>query len=188
MYYMRKLINLIIDDITTLKIDAIVNSANKSLLGGGGLDYIIQRKAGIEMQNECRRIHNEKGGALPNGEAVVTTAGNLPCKFLIHAIAPRWLGGTKNEAEELCNAYLNSLIQANAIHAKTIAFPSLSTGVYRYPKQEAAEIAIGTVLSSLNSFENIEHVYFVCFEQENYQIYKTILSNLDDPNLEISII
>lgn len=183
-----KLVTLKQADITTFKVDAIINSANKSLLGGGGLDYIIQKKAGIDMQNECQRIHNKIGGTLPNGQAVITTAGNLPCKFLVHTVGPRWLGGSKNEAEELCNAYLNSLIKVNEIHAKTVAFPSISTGVYRYPKQEAAEIAIGTVLSSLPSFDTIEHVYFVCYEQENYEIYKSILSNLDDPNIEIIIL
>ncbi|NNG82600.1 macro domain-containing protein [Acinetobacter sp. ANC 5378] len=182
-----KLVTLINTDITEFTVDVIVNSANKSLLGGGGLDYIIQKKAGIKMQNECRRIHDEIGGSLANGHAVVTTAGNLPSKFLIHTVGPRWLGGTKNETEELCKAYLNSLIKANEVQAKTVSFPSISTGVYRYPKQEAAEIAIGTVLSSLPSFEHIEHVYFVCHDQENFEIYKTILSSLDDPNIKINI-
>lgn len=184
---MMKSVTLINTDITEFTVDVIVNSANKSLLGGGGLDYIIQKKAGIEMQNECQCIHDEIGGSLPNGQAIVTTAGNLPAKFLIHTVGPRWLGGSKNEAEELCNAYLNSLIKANEVHAKTVSFPSISTGVYRYPKQEAAEIAISTVLSILPSFEYIEHVYFVCFEKDNYDIYHTILSNLDDPNIQITI-
>lgn len=183
-----KKVTLLLSDITKYPVDAIVNSANKSLLGGGGLDYIIQKKVGIETQNECRSIHNEIGGSLPNGQAVVTTAGNLPAKFLIHTVGPRWLGGSKNEAEELYNAYLNSLIKANEVQAKTVSFPSISTGVYNYPKQEAAEIAIGTVLSSLPNFEYIEHVYFICYDQENYNIYKSILTNLDDPKIQINII
>ncbi|MFC6166560.1 macro domain-containing protein [Acinetobacter terrestris] len=183
-----KSVTLINTDITEFTVDVIVNSANKSLLGGGGLDYIIQKKAGIEMQNECRRIHYNIGGSLPNGQAVVTMAGNLSAKYLIHTVGPRWLGGSKNEAEELCNAYLNSLVKANEIKAKSISFPNISTGVYNYPKLKAAEIAIGTVLSSLPSFEHIEQVYFVCYDQENYNIYKSILSNLDDPKIQINIV
>ena len=183
-----KKITLIQNDITKLEVDVLVNSANKSLLGGGGLDYIIQKKAGIEMQNECRRIHYNIGGSLPNGQAVVTMAGNLSAKYLIHTVGPRWLGGSKNEAEELCNAYLNSLVKTNEIKAKSISFPNISTGVYNYPKLKAAEIAIGTVLSSLPSFEHIEQVYFVCYDQENYNIYKSILSNLDDPKIQINIV
>ena len=185
---MMKSVTLINTDITEFTVDVIVNSANKSLLGGGGLDYIIQKKAGIEMQNECRRIHYNIGGSLPNGQAVVTMAGNLSAKYLIHTVGPRWLGGSKNEAEELCNAYLNSLVKANEIKAKSISFPNISTGVYNYPKLKAAEIAIGTVLSSLPSFEHIEQVYFVCYDQENYNIYKSILSNLDDPKIQINIV
>lgn len=183
-----KKITLVQDDITKFTVNAIVNSANKSLLGGGGVDYIIHKKAGAEMQKECRRIHDEIGGSLPNGHAVVTTAGNLPAQFIIHTVGPRWLDGSKNEAEDLCNAYLNSLIKANDILAKSISFPNISTGVYNYPKQEAAEIAIGTVLSSLPNFEHIEHVYFICYDQENYNIYKSILTNLDDPKIQINII
>ena len=185
---MMKSVTLINTDITEFTVDVIVNSANKSLLGGGGLDYIIQKKAGIEMQNECRRIHYNIGGSLPNGQAVVTMAGNLSAKYLIHTVGPRWLGGSKNEAEELCNAYLNSLVKANEIKAKSISFPNISTGVYNYPKLKAAEIAIGTVLSNLPSFEHIEQVYFVCYDQENYNIYKSILSNLDDPKIQINIV
>lgn len=183
-----KKITLILNDITKINVDAMVNSANKSLLGGGGVDYIIHKKAGTKMQQECRRIHDEIGGSLSNGQAVVTTAGHLPAQFIIHTVGPRWLGGSKNEAEELCNAYLNSLVKANEIQAKNLSFPNISTGVYNYPKQEAAEIAIGTVLSSLPRFEHIEHVYFVCYDQENYNIYNSILSNLDDPQIQISII
>ena len=182
-----KKVTLLQTDITTLKVDAIVNSANKSLLGGGGVDYIIHKKAGAEMQQECHRIHDDIGGSIPNGQAVVTTAGNLPAQFIIHTVGPRWLGGSKNEAEELCNAYLNSLVKANEVQAKRLTFPNISTGVYNYPKQEAAEIAIGTVLSSLPSFEYIQHVYFICFDQENYNIYASILSNLDDPKIQINI-
>jgi len=185
---MMKSVTLINTDITEFTVDVIVNSANKSLLGGGGLDYIIQKKAGIEMQNECRRIHYNIGGSLPNGQAVVTMAGNLSATYLIHTVGPRWLGGSKNEAEELCHAYLNSLVKANEIKAKSISFPNISTGVYNYPKLKAAEIAIGTVLSSLPSFEHIEQVYFVCYDQENYNIYKSILSNLDDPKIQINIV
>lgn len=183
-----KKITLVQNDITKINVDAMVNSTNKSLLGGGGVDYIIHKKAGTEMQQECRRIHDEIGGSLPNGQAVVTTTGNLPAKHSIHTVGPRWLGGSKNEAEELCNAYLNSLVKANEVKAKSISFPNISTDVYNYPKQEAAEIAIGTVLSSPSSFEHIEHVYFICYDQENYNIYESILSNLDDSQIQINIL
>lgn len=176
------------NDITLFNIDAIINSANKSLLGGGGLDYVIHKKAGLSMREECKHIHDQIGGVLANGQAVITTAGNLPARFVIHCVGPRWLGGDKNEASELCDAYLNSLVLANNHNCKVIAFPSISTGVYRFPKQTAAEIAIGTVLSTLPTFNHIEQVYFVCPDQENYQIYQSILLNIDDPNLQISII
>lgn len=182
----RKKVTLIHGDITNLAVDAIVNSANKSLLGGGGLDYIIHEKAGLLMKQACIELHKQKGGC-PTGQAEVTTAGDLPANYVIHAVGPRWLDGQHNELDLLCSAYSNALIRANEVKAKKVAFPSISTGVYGFPKQLAGEIAIGTVLSTLPDYSCIDEVVFVIKDAENYQIYQNILSNLHDENLEIKI-
>lgn len=179
-------IHLINGDITLLSIDAMVNSANKSLLGGSGLDYIIHKKAGSLMKAECIKINTEKGGCL-TGQVEVTTPGNLPAKYLIHAVPPRWLNGEKGEQQLLCNAYSNALNKAAEIKAKTVSFPNMATGVYSFPKQIAAEIAIGTILSQLPSYSEIQQVFFVCHDLVNYEIYKRILVQIEDPKIEIFI-
>ena len=181
-----KKVHLIQADITAFAVHAIVNSANKSLLGGGGLDYVIHKKAGPLMKEECIRLNQEKGGC-PTGQAEVTTAGNLPAKYLIHAVGPRWLDGEHNEPQLLCDAYSNALFKANEIHALTVSFPCISTGVYGFPPQKAAEIAIGTILSMLPQYDHVAEVFFICREDENYLIYKNLLSNIDDPNIQIMI-
>lgn len=181
-----KKVNLIQGNIINLPVDALVNSANKSLLGGGGLDYIIHKKAGPLMRAECIRINKEKGGCL-TGQAEVTTAGNLQAKFLIHAVPPRWLNGDNDEYQLLCDTYSSALQKAEEIKAKTVSFPNIATGVYAFPKQVAAEIAIGTVLSLLPSYNEIQEVLFVCHELVNYEIYKRILEQINDPNIEIII-
>jgi O-acetyl-ADP-ribose deacetylase (regulator of RNase III) len=181
-----KKVNLLHDDITNFSVDAIVNSANKSLLGGGGLDYIIHKKAGPLMKAECIRINQEKGGC-PTGQAEITMAGDLPAEYLIHAVGPRWLDGKNNETQLLCDAYSNALIRANEVGIRTVSFPNISTGVYNFPRRLAAEIAIGTVLSSLPKYQNIEEVFFICRDIENYLIYKEILSMIDDFNINIEI-
>ena len=181
-----KKVHLIIGDITEISVDVIVNSANKSLLGGGGLDYIIHKKAGPLLKAECIRINTEKGGCL-TGQAEVTTAGNLSAKFLIHAVPPRWLNGEKGEQQLLCDTYSNALKKAEEIKAKTVSLPNMATGVYSFPKQVAAEIAIGTVLSQLPSYNEIQQVFFVCHDSLNYEIYKQILGQIEDPNIEILI-
>lgn len=180
----RKKVTLIHGDITNLAVDAIVNSANKSLLGGGGLDYVIHKKAGLLMKQACIELHKQKGGC-PTGQAEVTTAGDLPSKYIIHAVGPRWLDGQHNELDLLCSTYSNALIRANEVQAEKVAFPSISTGVYGFPKQLAGEIAIGTILSTLANYPSVNHVYFVVQDFENYEIYQNILSNLHDENLEI---
>lgn len=181
-----KTIHLINGDITLLSIDAMVNSANKSLLGGSGLDYIIHKKAGPLMKAECIKINAEKGGCL-TGQVEVTTPGNLPAKFLIHAVPPRWLNGEKGEHQLLCDTYSNALKKAEEIKAKTVSFPNMATGVYSFPKQVAAEIAIGIVLSQLPSYNEIQQVFFVCHDAVNYRIYKRILGQIEDPKIEILI-
>ena len=138
------------------------------------------------MTEECVRLNQEKGGC-PTGQAEVTTAGNLPAKYLIHAVGPRWLDGEHNEPQLLCDAYSNALFKANEIHALTVSFPCISTGVYGFPPQKAAEIAIGTILSMLPQYDHVAEVFFICREDENYLIYKNLLSNIDDPNIQIMI-
>lgn len=182
-----KLVQLILADITTISVDIIVNSANKSLLGGGGLDYIIHKKAGPLMKEACIQLNKEKG-IRPVGSVELTTAGDLPAKYIIHAIAPRWLNGNHNEEQLLCDAYWNALNKANEVQAKIVSFPNLGTGVYKLPKRKAAEIAIGTILPALAYSPSISKVLFVCHGVENYEIYKEIMSNLEDPSIEVKII
>lgn len=182
----RKKVSLIRCDITSLPVDAIVNSANKSLLGGGGLDYIIHKKAGSQMKDACIELHQQKGGC-KTGQAEVTIAGDLPAQFVIHAVGPRWLDGQHSETELLCSAYASALGKAEEVQATTVSFPSISTGIYRFPKQLAAEIAIGTVLSTLLNYAFIEHVFFVCDDLDNFKIYQSILSQLHDDKIGILI-
>ncbi len=181
-----KKVSLIHGDITTLPVDALVNSANKSLLGGGGLDYVIHKKAGILMKNACKKLNTEKGGC-KTGHADVTIAGDLPAKFVIHAVGPRWLDGTRGEPQLLCNAYINALLRAEEVKAKTVSFPNISTGIYSFPQQLAAEIAIGTILSTLPTYSAIKHIFFVCKEIKHYETYKNILLGLEDSHIDILI-
>jgi O-acetyl-ADP-ribose deacetylase len=167
-------IQLIKGDITALTVDAIVNAANSSLLGGGGVDGAIHRKGGPAILAECMKIRNRQGGC-NTGEAVITTGGNLPATFVIHTVGPVWNGGKKNESELLFQCYTNSLQLVLDNNIKSIAFPNISTGIYHFPKHKAAEIAI----SAINSFERKEElneIIFVCFDEENYNIYKKLLS------------
>lgn len=166
-------IKLVKGDITKIAVDAIVNAANSSLMGGGGVDGAIHRAGGKIIHEECMKIVEKQGGC-PTGEAVYTPAGNLPAKFVIHTVGPIWYGGKKNEEELLKNCYVNSLKLAENLNLKTISFPNISTGVYHFPKDKAANIAIESVKSF--SSKRIETVYFVCFDEENYQLYLEILS------------
>jgi O-acetyl-ADP-ribose deacetylase (regulator of RNase III) len=166
---------LIKGDITKIKVDAIVNAANSSLLGGGGVDGAIHRAGGKAILEECIAIRNKQGGC-KTGEAVITTAGNLPAKYVIHTVGPVWNGGNKNEESLLASAYRNSLLLAAENEVKTIAFPNISTGVYGFPKQKAAEIAVQTVRDFLKEKSGIEKVVFVCYDDENYKLYEKLLS------------
>ncbi|MDY6800124.1 MAG: O-acetyl-ADP-ribose deacetylase [Bacteroidota bacterium] len=163
-------IELIQDDITKLEVDAIVNAANKSLLGGGGVDGAIHRAAGSELLEECKTLNG-----CQTGKAKITKGYHLPAKFVIHTVGPVWHGGQNNESELLANCYNNSLKLALQNNIKTIAFPNISTGVYGFPKDKAAEIAIKTVTDFLNHNNKIEKVYFVCFDNENYNLYQEML-------------
>ena len=165
-------IEVIQGDITKLRVDAIVNAANERLLGGGGVDGAIHRAAGNELLEECRKI-----GGCPTGEARITKGYNLPTKFVIHTVGPIWRGGYVNEIDLLRNAYVNSLKLATDHKVESIAFPNISTGVYGFPKSAAAEIAINAVKNYLDKNKLPKKVYFVCFDDENFEIYqKKLLS------------
>ncbi|HOW32246.1 MAG TPA: O-acetyl-ADP-ribose deacetylase [Bacteroidales bacterium] len=164
-------IELIQGDITKLAVDAIVNAANQSLLGGGGVDGAIHRAAGPGLLEECRSI-----GGCPTGEARTTRGYNLPAKFVIHTVGPVYHGGKYGEAEKLASCYRSSLKLAVDNGLKTIAFPNISTGVYGYPKEEASQLAIAVVKQFLAGDETIEKVVFCCFDHENYSLYHRLLS------------
>ena len=169
------MIKVIKGDITKVKADAIVNAANTTLLGGGGVDGAIHRAGGPEILVECRRI-----GGCPTGEAVITTAGKLPAKYVIHAVGPVWRGGQNNEDQLLASAYLNSLKIAEKYNLKTIAFPNISTGVYRFPKERAAKIALQTIINFLKNSRVVKEVIFVCYDDENYEIYKKMTDKMEN--------
>ena len=171
------MIQLIKGDITKIKVDAIVNAANSSLLGGGGVDGAIHRAGGPAILEECRAIRAKQGGC-PTGEAVITTAGKLPAKYVIHTVGPVWFNGNKGERELLASCYRNSLQLAVENGVKSIAFPNISTGIYHFPKPEAAEIAIETVQRFLANDKSLENVFFVCFDDENFTLYKMNLATL----------
>ena len=167
-------ISLLQEDITTIKTDAIVNAANTSLLGGGGVDGAIHRKGGKEILEECIKIRNKQGGCAV-GEAVITTAGNLPSNFVIHTVGPVWNGDKEEKKALLAFCYENCLKLAESKQLKTIAFPNISTGIYHFPKNNAAMIAIETVKNF--TYNSIREVIFVCFDDENYKLYEDILSS-----------
>lgn len=172
---MDKRIKLIFGDITRLEVDAIVNAANTWLMGGGGVDGAIHRAGGPAILEECREIVARQGRCA-TGNAVITSGGKLPAKQVIHTVGPVWHGGNSNEAQLLKNAYLNSLKLAAEKDIETIAFPNISTGIYGFPKEKAAEIAIETVTEFLSKNDKIKQVYFVCFDQENYELYQRFIS------------
>ena len=161
-------------DITAIQVNAIVNAANNSLLGGGGVDGAIHRRGGPAILADCMKIRERQGGC-KTGEAVYTTAGNLPAKFVIHTVGPVWYEGGNREDELLRNCYLNSLKLADELGARSVAFPNISTGVYRFPKERAAEIAVKTVKEYGTGKTGIERVIFVCFDEENLKIYKELI-------------
>ncbi|SPD73441.1 conserved hypothetical protein [uncultured Desulfobacterium sp.] len=170
---MKDRIKIVEGDITKQDVDAIVNAANTSLLGGGGVDGAIHRAAGPELLEETRKI-----GGCPTGEARVSKGYRLPAKWVIHTVGPVWGGGNRNEEGLLANCYRNSLKEAERLGVKTIAFPSISTGVYRFPLERATEIALKETKKFLEKNKTMETVVFVCFGQEATKVYKEALGRI----------
>ena len=172
------ILELIKADITTIKADAIVNAANTSLLGGGGVDGAIHRKGGKAILDACVAIRN-KQGQCKTGNAVITTAGNLPAKYVIHTVGPVWRGGNSNEGDLLASCYRNSLTVAKSCRLKSIAFPSISTGIYGFPIELAAPIALMTTKTFLEENTGVfEKIIFVLFSDEDYDSYCRVYKNL----------
>lgn len=167
-----KNIKIVQGDITKIHTDAIVNAANTSLLGGGGVDGAIHRAAGKELLDECRTLNGCK-----TGEAKITKGYKLPARFVIHTPGPVWHGGSDGEPELLANSYRNSLRLAEENDCKTVAFPSISTGVYRFPLKQAASIALKTISEFLASSSSVEEVIMVCFSDEVKAVYDDALAS-----------
>lgn len=170
-----KHIKVIKGDITQIAVDAIVNAANTSLLGGGGVDGAIHRQGGAEILAECQKIRAKQGGCAV-GEAVVTTAGKLPAQYVIHTVGPVWQGGQHHEAEQLAHAYRNSFRLAEQLQLGTLAFPNISTGIYHFPKPLAAQIAYDVIRAELEQANSVKEVIFVCFDEDNFSLYQTMIA------------
>lgn len=165
-------ITLTDSDITTLTVDAIVNAANSSMLGGGGVDGAIHRAAGPDLLDECRAI-----GGCPTGEARITRGHRLPARFVIHTVGPIWKGGQHGEPELFASCYRSVFAIVKERHIRTIAFPAISCGIYGYPVPEAARIAIAETISGLNETEQIDRVIFTCFTRDVLEAYRNALRN-----------
>ncbi|WP_435896088.1 O-acetyl-ADP-ribose deacetylase [Oceaniferula spumae] len=163
-------------DITTLEVDAIVNAANSRLLGGGGVDGAIHRAAGPNLLTECETL-----GGCRAGQSKITKGYQLPAKHIIHTVGPIWHGGHNTEEEKLESCYLTSLQLCLEHHIKSIAFPCISTGVYRFPKQRAAEIAVATCTNFQNTHTEAPEITFCCFEKEDFDIYQQLLKTNENP-------
>ncbi len=171
-------IELFMGDITTLKVDAIVNAANQTLLGGGGVDGAIHRAAGPQLLEECRNL-----GGCPTGQAKLTRGYGLPAKYVIHTVGPVWQGGTHDESQILAQCYRNCLDLASVHGIKTIGFPNISTGVYGFPKEEAARIALREVGTYLSRYpDRFTKIIFALFDQDNVALYSRMIGEQDLPD------
>jgi O-acetyl-ADP-ribose deacetylase (regulator of RNase III) len=169
---------LLAGDITQQEVEAIVNAANSSLMGGGGVDGAIHRAGGPEILKQCKEII-KKINFLPTGEAVITTGGNLKAKYVIHTVGPIYKHGKNNEAALLRNAYRNSLKLAKEHGLKTIAFPSISTGAYRFPLEKAAKIALKTIIDFIKNENHFAEIRMVLFGEKVFSVYREILGSME---------
>jgi O-acetyl-ADP-ribose deacetylase (regulator of RNase III) len=166
-------LEVIVADITTLSVDAIVNAANSSLLGGGGVDGAIHRAAGPQLLAECRAL-----GGCETGDAKITRGYRLPAKHVIHAVGPVWNGGSRGEDELLASCYARAIELGRANHLGSIAFPAISTGIYRFPADRAADIAVKTTVDALASAPSLSHVVFCCFSPDSAALHEQALMRL----------
>lgn len=168
------MIEVISGNITTVAVDAIVNAANSSLMGGGGVDGAIHKAGGPAILEECIQIHKEQGDCKP-GDAVITTAGLLPSRFVIHTVGPVWKGGNNREREILASCYIKSLELAREHNCRTIAFPNISTGVYGFPKKEAAIVSVKTIKEFTFHKTDFDRIVLVCFDAENFNLLRELV-------------
>src|SRR5215472_2304899 len=181
-------LELVVGDITDEETDAIVNAANSSLLGGGGVDGAIHRAAGPKLLAECRKLRDRRG-LLPPGQAVTTPAGNLKARYVIHTVGPVWNGGTLNEPQILESCYRNSIAEGNRHACLSVAFPSISTGAFGYPVEAAARIAVRAVAGLLHEPGSVKSVRFVLFDQHTHRAYDEAAAELTSafPHLQITL-
>lgn len=170
---MNERMHITVGNITSTPVDAVVNAANSSLLGGGGVDGAIHRAAGPKLLQECRTL-----GGCPVGEARSTGAYSLPAKWVIHTVGPVWHGGSQGEAALLASAYTNSLLEAGRLGAQSVAFPAISTGAYGFPKEDAARIAVGAVTAFLDTHALPQTIYFVCFSEASAQAHRAAAQSI----------
>jgi O-acetyl-ADP-ribose deacetylase (regulator of RNase III) len=165
-------------DITQMAVDAVVNAANTSLMGGGGVDGAIHRAGGPAILEECKKIPQGTGGRCPTGQAVATGAGNLKAKYVIHTVGPVWHGGKKGEEELLRRAYSSSLLRAEEHDCQSVAFPSISTGAYRFPIEKASRIAVDTILGFLKERGTPKEVVLVLFSERDHKVYQRVFASM----------
>lgn len=178
-------LEIVLNDITEMKTDAIVNAANSSLLGGGGVDGAIHSKGGKTILEECKKIRLSKyPNGLPTGDAIITSAGNLKAKFIIHTVGPIWKGGMFNEKEFLKKAYESSLRFASEKGLNSISFPSISTGTYNYPIEEASIVALKTIINFIKENSTKIKIFFVLYSQRTFEIYQNTANKIMKKNLE----